>query len=164
MNLFHKVIEQISYSDGTNKFSAKSAISNIHYALFKSAQKYNSEKEKLDYVDYNVTYFEFTGDEIRYLIKKHFDSHKNQFSHYYRTFFSIVSLIDSGPIINKSIYINILTSQLSRTELMLLLYYGVYSDNVAYLNFIEKYSLLKDMDRSKLIYPSITGSYTNQGW
>ncbi|SHM93641.1 Putative phage abortive infection protein [Chryseobacterium carnipullorum] len=164
MNLFYKVIEQIFYSDGTNKFSGKTALSNIHYALLKSAQKYNSEKQELGYVDYSVSYFAFTGDEIRSLIRDHFDLHKNQLSHYYRTLFSIISLIDSSPIVNKNIYINILTSQLSRTELMLLLYYGIYSDNESHLNFIEKYSLLKDLDRSKLVYPSMTGAYTNQGW
>lgn len=164
MNLFYKVIEQINYSDGTNKYNGKAAISSIHNALFKSAQKYDSEKQDLGYIDYSVTYFEFTGEEIKNLIKEHFDNHKNQLSHYYRTLFSIISLIDSSIITNKDVYINILTSQLSRTELMLLLYYGIYSDNQNHFDYIEKYSLLKDTDRSKLVYPSMIGTYNNQGW
>lgn len=159
MNIFYKVIEEIHYSNGTSNYTGRASISSIHYALLKAAQVYHSEKEELIGVDYTVRYFTFTGAEIRTLISEHFVKHKNQLSHYFRTLFNIVEVIDSNQFINKQLYINILTSQLSRTELMLMLYFGIYSENPKYKMYIEKYSLLKDLDRESLIYPSMTGAY-----
>ncbi|PWN71347.1 hypothetical protein C1631_001620 [Chryseobacterium phosphatilyticum] len=164
INIFHKVIEDIVLINGTNKITGKAAINSIHSELQISAQEYVSRKEKSIYVDYSRTHFDITGDEIRKLIKNRFEINKNQLSHYFRTFFTIVEMIDANPVINKRIYINILTSQLTRTEIMMLLYFGVNTQNEKYRMLIEKYSLLKDIDKEKMIFSSMMGSFSNSAY
>lgn len=164
INIFHKVIDEIIIDNGGKKLAGKAAITGIHSELQISAQDYMSGKENSMYVDRSRTYFDITGDEIRGLIKKKFELNKNQLSHYFRTFFTIIEMIDSNPVISKMTYINILTSQLSRTEIMMLLYFGVNTQNVKYKKFIEKYSLLKDIDKEKMIFPSMMGEFSSYAY
>ncbi|KIC63202.1 putative phage abortive infection protein [Chryseobacterium taiwanense] len=135
----------------------------IHFSIIGAARKYSAEKENRR-LDPKQNYFDFTGIECKQILKNRFIANKNQIESYYRTIFNIVEMIELNPFIDKKIYINILTSQLSRIEIMMLYYYGILEGNEKEKDLIERYAMLKDIDRENMIFPELMNLYDSQAF
>ena len=54
-----------------------------------------------------------------------YDKYGNQLSNYFRALYHIISYVDDSDIENKKMYVNIIQSQLSNSELYILFYNGI---------------------------------------
>lgn len=163
MDILFKVLEEVFYYEDDRRLNGRSAISMMHYYIAAKARIYSARKEN-KMVDYNQIYFDLTGNEIREILKERFDSYNNQLSSYYRTIFNIVKMIDTNPFIDKQTYVNVLTSQLSKMEIMMIYYYGLLQGNEKEKELIEKFGMLKDIDLDKMIFPSFKGTYNTSAY
>lgn len=158
MDILFKILEEVFFYENDQKHVGKSAISMMHYYIAKNARVYSATKEKR-LVDYKQTHFDLTDGEIREILKERFKAYNNQLSSYYRTIFNIIRMIDSNPFIDKQIYINILTSQLSKLEIMMIYYYGFQPRNEKEKVLIEKHGMLRDIDLENMLFPSFINVY-----
>lgn len=158
MNILFKVMEEVYFYDKERRLQGRSAISMIHYTISRSAQVFSSQKEKRR-INIKQKTFNLTDTEIINILKDNFESNKNQIESYYRTIFNIVQMIDENPFINKRTYINILISQLSRMEIMMLCYYVILPDNTINKELIDKHKMLKDLDIENMIFPNFAKEF-----
>lgn len=108
---------------------------------------------------------EFTSDNINKRLSVQiystlFNYHKNTLSHYFRTLYHIVKLIDSTEGIDQRFYISVLRSQLSNPEQILLFYNCLHSNGLRFFKpLIEKHCLLKNIDFSMLANENLKLEY-----
>lgn len=78
--------------------------------------------------------------------------HRSDLSHYFRTFYHLIKLIDKSDINDKNQYTSIARAQLSSYEQVLLFYNCLHGNGKEkFKPLIEKYCLLKNIDRALLI-------------
>ncbi len=81
------------------------------------------------------------------------DKHGSQLIYPFMNIYAILRFIDDALIGNKRLYIRILMSQFSPQELALFFYHTLHSEgNIRFGGFIEKYSLLQNLDKDMLFY------------
>ncbi len=96
-----------------------------------------------------------SGDElerIELFFNAHYSKYQSDLGHYFRNLYNIVKFVDNSSVPDKRLYTNLVRAQLSSYELVLLFYnclsskgYGKFSP------LIEKYSLLKHLQKNKLL-------------
>lgn len=97
-------------------------------------------------------YFESTEDEILNGYIRFFEANQNDLGHYFRHLYHIIKFVDQSEIEDKKRYTNFVRAQLSSDELVVLFYnclseYG----SEKFKPLIEKYSLLKNMNKSMVL-------------
>lgn len=82
-----------------------------------------------------------------------YDKYGNQLGHYFRALYHIISYVDDSDIGNKKMYIDIIQSQLSNSELYILFYNGIsrYGKKRMY-PLLEKYGILENVIYSDFEY------------
>lgn len=82
-----------------------------------------------------------------------YDKYGNQLGHYFRALYHIISYVDDSNIGNKKMYIDIIQSQLSNSELYILFYNGIsrYGKKRMY-PLLEKYGILENVIYSDFEY------------
>jgi hypothetical protein len=71
--------------------------------------------------------------------------------HYFRTLYNIIKFIEKSDVEDKQTYINIVSAQLSSSELILLFYYCLSRyDSQQFKLCVERFGLLKDMPLANL--------------
>jgi hypothetical protein len=80
-----------------------------------------------------------------------YNKYRSDLSHYFRTFYHIIKLIDTSDIKNKNQYTSIARAQLSSYEQILLFYNCLHTNGKEkFKPLIEEYSLFKNIDYSLL--------------
>lgn len=82
-----------------------------------------------------------------------YDKYGNQLGHYFRALYHIISYVDDSDIGNKKMYIDIIQSQLSNSELYILFYNGIsrYGKKRMY-PLLEEYGILENVIYSDFEY------------
>lgn len=82
-----------------------------------------------------------------------YDKYGNQLGHYFRALYHIISYVDDSEIGNKKMYMDIIQSQLSNSELYILFYNGIsqYGKKRMY-PLLEKYGILEHVIYSDFEY------------
>lgn len=92
--------------------------------------------------------------------EKLYTNYKSDLSHYFRTFYHIIKLIDSSEIKNKRKYISLARAQLSSFEQVLLFYNCLHNNGrEKFKPLIERYGLLKNLDFDLLVNEDHASSY-----
>lgn len=78
------------------------------------------------------------------LIEYFHSENQSYLTHYFYYLKSILKFIDSSTIDNKSFYIDLVRSQLSNHELILIFYYSFFIEKAELQGLIKKYSLFKE--------------------
>jgi len=84
---------------------------------------------------------------------KFYEANQNNLGHYFRNLYHIIKFVDNSGIENKNTYSSFVRAQLSSHELALLFYNGVSQHGLKFKPLIEKYGLLKNMNK-ELIFNS----------
>jgi len=89
---------------------------------------------------------------ITQLYEKFYEKERSNLSHYFRTLYQIIKLVDTSEIENKYQYTSIVRAQLSSYEQILLFYNCLHENgNKSFKPLIEKYALFKNIDPELLI-------------
>jgi hypothetical protein len=85
-----------------------------------------------------------------------FQKYQAKVGHYFRNLYTIIKFIDQSDIENKKFYADIVRSQLSSFELILLFYNCLWrGGREKFKELIESYEFFEDMNQSELINPDI---------
>ncbi len=88
-------------------------------------------------------------EEFELIYAKAIFSYRNVFIPYLTNLYHLIKFIDKSQIPNKKNYTNLVRAQLSPHELSLLYYNGITTSGIAkFKPLLEKYTLLKNMDKS----------------
>lgn len=89
-----------------------------------------------------------------------FVENQGNVGHYFRSLYNLIKFVDRSAIVEKEIYTNLVRSQLSSYEL-LLLFYNCLSDlgRQKFKPLVERYALLKTVPRDELLDASHTNLY-----
>lgn len=99
-------------------------------------------------------------DNIPLYINALFNIIGDHINHYIRTIYYALSFLDNAQLSNKHIYANILKSQLSTSELLILFYAGLSSKSQnKFKDLIEKYAILEHLEVKQLLYSTHKDSY-----
>jgi Putative phage abortive infection protein len=71
------------------------------------------------------------------------------FSHYFRTLYHLIELVNKNPILDKAHYIGLVRAQLPNDEIVLLFYHGLSEQGGEFNPLIENYALLKNWREHK---------------
>ena len=84
---------------------------------------------------------------LKDIYKNYESDYKFHLDHYFRNLYRILVFTDKSKLVStKKYYTNIIRSQLSNYELILIFYYSIASyDSKDLKNMIEKYQILKDL-------------------
>lgn len=133
--IYLKVKAQLNEEINNNKFFSKAISAISAHAKYKNLQG----KDSLEAYYYLVEKYE-----------EYFVSERESISHYFRTFYRLLSIVASSPALKnddneRMKYIKIIRSQMNEKEL-LLLYYNVHSSfSGKAKNLIYKYNILKHL-------------------
>ena len=80
---------------------------------------------------------------------KFFTKLQHQIDHYFGNLYTIINFVDKSQFDDKKFYSDIIRSQLSPYELVLLFYYGLSEKSKeGFYPLVNSYSLLKNLDKS----------------
>ncbi len=96
-----------------------------------------------------------SGDELERIetfYTRHYHKHQSDLGHYFRNLYNIVKFVDNSNVPDKRLYTNLVRAQLSSYELVLLFYNCLSTKGKEKFHpIIEKYSLLKHLQKNKLL-------------
>ncbi|MCX6231759.1 MAG: putative phage abortive infection protein [Bacteroidetes bacterium] len=92
-----------------------------------------------------------------------FATYQSELGHYFRFLYQLIKFIDTSAIEDKTTYISLLRAQLSSYELTLL-FYNCLSEKEKFKLFLEKYSLLKNLDKSKIFNKEHLNLYKTEAY
>lgn len=158
LNLFHSITNSLEIRRNVDKeiiYSGRDCFKYFVKELEKEEAKFI---ESLNHID-NITSFNNPSESSTLNLKQIQDiydivyqKHKSNLSHYFRTLYHIVKFIDESEIKNKRKYISITRAQLSSYEQVLLYYNCIHQNgNKRFKPYIEKYSLLHNIDANELL-------------
>lgn len=153
LNLYNEIVQQfyINYEDANYRFTEARNRQCIDYLAMQLKIQRDKSQSKLGNVDrqklLNEAYAEFNL------------SHGSLLGHYFRTIIVILEFIDKSELsVNeRNLYVDILRSQLSRNELMLLFYYVLYvlsrckSNEAEIVKLTIKYRLFNHSEFSQVL-------------
>lgn len=94
-----------------------------------------------------------------------YESNSYILGHYFRILYNILKFVDESDLLNKKHYTNIVRSQISTYEHILIFYNGLSENGAEKLKpLIEKYSFLNNMPINHLLHSSHTSSYTEMAY
>jgi hypothetical protein len=151
LNLLNSIVENITTSTGENAAHGRDAIRRL-YRNFASAASRDPLGPNID-------------AQIRQLSERYdvfYSDNGFRVGHYFRTLYNIIKLVENSPAVDKRFYTNIVRAQLSDNELALLFYnclsnYG----REKFKPFVERYSLLKNLDERLLLRPEHLNLYAS---
>lgn len=120
------------------------------------------------YYSFQASYGETSKDKpahiklpiIKEAYSKFYNEYEADLGHYFRSLYGLLKMIDNSNIHDKKLYTNIVRSQLSTYELIMLFYNGLSNYGSEKLKpLIEKYTLLKHIQESKLYNNDTVTSY-----
>ena len=86
-------------------------------------------------------------------------------SHYFRTLYHIIKFIDQSEITDKAQYTSITRAQLSSHEQIMLFYNCLHiNGKEKFKPLIEKYALLKNLDRSYIVNKDFLDEYERSAY
>ena len=152
INLHNQIVQSISYVDtGTDR---------IHSVEFKGRDYFEFATNDL------ISHFhDVEGniklEEIIQEYKSFYEKHQAYIGHYFRNLYHIVKLVHDNTSLekydDKMQYMRIIRAQLSSYELVLLLYNVLFNaehwKERNFLNYINEYNLLHNMEKKLLIQP-----------
>lgn len=104
-------------------------------------------------------------DKALIMYSKIYNIYKSDLSHYFRTLYHIIKFVDQSDIVNKKQYASILRAQLSSYEQILLFYNCLHSNGrEKFKPLIEKYSLLKNIDKDLIINKNHLDEYQSNAY
>lgn len=125
----------------TGRDSFVKLYTNFSSMVFQSVSK--EKKEDSEIVLSNI---------IESSYEKFYEKYESDLSHYFRTIYNIIKFVDHSSIDNKKFYTNILRSQLSSHELLLLTYNcRSFHGCEKMLPYLKTYDLLKHLPKKELI-------------
>ncbi|UWQ41621.1 putative phage abortive infection protein [Leisingera aquaemixtae] len=116
--------------------------------LFKKLQKryYDQKELSPDLVCENSA---STFDQV---YSHFFHDYGHEFSHYFRTLYTLLNFVEKSEVEDKAFYIKLVRAQLSDSEAALLLCnYLSHNTTKKFNSILEKYGMLKNVDRAHLI-------------
>ncbi|TBV26846.1 hypothetical protein DMZ43_07205 [Meridianimaribacter sp. CL38] len=138
-------------------------VKNTGRDCFKEIYKYwiNSIKREINKEDNNDKKINNVSiDKALIVFSEIYDQFKSDLSHYFRTLYHIIKFIDQSGIDDKKQYISIMRAQLSSYEQTLLFYNCLHSNgSEKFKPLIEKYSLLKNIDKDLIINKNHLNEY-----
>ncbi|GGF00505.1 Putative phage abortive infection protein [Chishuiella changwenlii] len=159
LSLFHSIVNSMEIQNSMDDFINKGRES-FHYLAI--------ELDRI--LEYNLMYRKRreNKNELDIVISTYEDfylSHKNHLSHYFRTYYHIIKLIDNTDDIDKNRYISIARAQLSSSEQILLFYNCLHKNGrEKFKPLIEKYTLFNNIDSNLLINDKIKNSYDKKAY
>lgn len=99
----------------------------------------------------NKPEFETFEKKIKASYSSLLSEYKNHLGTYFNNIYNILELIDKSDISNKSYYSNILRSQLSTYEVILLFYHSIGEDGIQIIDLVREYDLCENLERNLLI-------------
>lgn len=123
----------------------------------------NKEKEYLSDIDellYNKIKDKVGKDLLIDIFDHYFHVHQSDLGHYFDNLYYIIKYIDSSKIRKqeKVDFVDLLRSQLSNYELLLLSYYGLHEYGKEFYSYIDEYHLLKRLNNEE----RLTSTYTKR--
>lgn len=85
------------------------------------------------------------------------NNHKSELGHYFRTLFNLYKFVDRSDVEDKKFYTNLIRAQLSNDETMLLFLNGLSSEGEKFREYLERYSVLKNVDKDDALYRHAKG-------
>lgn len=94
-----------------------------------------------------------------------YEKDQNNLGHYYRNLYHIIKFVNRSDVSNKKTYTNFVRAQLSSHELVLIFYNCLsHNGNEKFKPLIEKYALLKNMNKSLVFNPSHLDEYKKSAY
>jgi hypothetical protein len=84
-----------------------------------------------------------------------YSAHQGTLGHYFRNLYHIIKFVNVSkdiPEQEKRDYTNLVSVQLSSCELALLFYHGIHPEGAGFKPLIEKYGLLRDLDKERFLF------------
>ena len=157
LNLFHSIVNSMAFKDerGYNNNGRECFISFTIEFNIKVRNYINN------YGDRNLNRSVLKEDHVIEIYDLFYLSYRNYLSHYFRTYYHIIKLIDNTEDIDKSRYISIARAQLSSSEQILLFYNCLHGNGrEKFKPLIEKYTLFNNIDSNLLVNDQILNSYS----
>lgn len=79
---------------------------------------------------------------------------EGDFSHYFRSLYNVMKFVHNSDVENKKLYTNIVRAQISKFELIVIFYSGIYHSESKFTPLIEEYAFLKHLS-CKLIFSDL---------
>lgn len=167
ISLLNNTISETEVANKTGGIPAKgrSAISEIRRDMFTLVKEFVNNQNQADLYDGNLKIDKLDKEQIMSIYNQIYLRYRNILAHYYRTIYHIIKLIDTTESINKKLYISIITSQLSNSELVLLFYNGLHDNGVQrFKPLIERYSLFDNLDKNQILWPIMLDLYDDTAY
>ncbi|GEJ45806.1 putative phage abortive infection protein [Chryseobacterium sp. ON_d1] len=158
LNLLHTVINNSSLSNGSIDIKGKQIFDWVNENI--SGEVINFARPK--YFPTPITdeayrkmfednMLKINKDDICLIYKEVYNKHQHLLSHYFSTLLTIYKFIDENKISNKMLYFNIVNSQMSTSEHLVLFYhYTSFNDNLDLIILVKKYNILKNLNTDLL--------------
>ena len=153
LDVHHKIIIDLEHPMGNSR-GRKSFIF-FHeelqqsYETTKQQRKHKNENELINEVYKNVSNINHVSEWY-------------QINHYFGNLYTIINFVHNESIVDKKFYTDIIRSQLSPHELVLLFYHGLNEKSTeGFYPLVNSYSLLKDLNKSLLFDPNHDEIYSD---
>jgi hypothetical protein len=141
LNTYNEITSSININIDNQNYKGRKCFFNLYAALKEDIIKTDTA---------NGINIENTSKDITIEGSKvFFANYQSELGHYFRFLYQLIKFIDTSDIEVKSTYISLLRAQLSSYELTLL-FYNCLSEKEKFKLLIEKHSLLKNLDKSKI--------------
>ena len=161
LSLFHSIVNSIDIRKNnsektiikTGRDCFKTFYNELASAIYKILERENSKIDLIyqSYITVETLPIEFYVEAYNTVYEKH----RSDLSHYFRTFYHIIKIIDTSDIKIKKQYTSIARAQLSSYEQILLFYNCLHQNgNEKFKPLIESYALFKNID-SSLLYSQL---------
>lgn len=155
LSLFHSIANSLDLRrNGTVIKSGRDCFETFYKEFLSEVDRIIfRENSKIDLI--YQSYIERENLDIQFYLEAYntiYTKHRSDLSHYFRTFYHLIKLIDKSEILNKNQYTSIARAQLSSYEQVLLFYNCLHPNGKdQFKPLIEKYSLFKNIDRGLLL-------------
>lgn len=147
LSLFHSIVDSIDIQRKTTKqtlTTGRDCFSTFYRRLTTNILHIGGVQSEYDFPELETIVFIDSYD-------KFYQTNKSDLSHYFRTYYHIIKLIDTSAIENKKQYISIARAQLSSYEQILLFYNCLHENGrEKFKPLIERYCLFKNLDENLL--------------
>lgn len=159
LSLFHSIVNAMDIRENDKKDVIKSGRDcfSFFYSKFEKELKIelfnkNAQNLILDDKIVSLNLKDLDKHDFTPIYGKIYTEFRSDLSHYFRTYYHLIKLIDNSDIKNKQQYASIARAQLSSYEQILLFYNCLHSNgNEKFKPLIEKYALFKNLD-SELLF------------
>ncbi|MDH1602313.1 MULTISPECIES: putative phage abortive infection protein [unclassified Empedobacter] len=165
LSLFHSIVNSMDINEyGDKHHTGREFFNYLKNDLNRSFRVYLNENRD-PYTQKRLNESDLDEKNIIYIYGKIYSQYRNYLSHYFRTYYHIIKLIDNTEDIDKNRYISIARAQLSSSEQILLFYNCLHTNGrEKFKPLIEEYTLFNNIDYSLLVNDQIKNSYTKKAY